>query len=229
MEYKEWFNHPTKFQDQILVVLNLACRHGVEPAQIGRLSSGRMSVQQKRVRGALKGMHTVDKNSDIRTNVQIITLTDAPEAALSNFDFDIVKNSLTFKSTPSLAKQMITRLPNNILGNSILKIIHVSAFTEEIMTISEFLNDDTFDIKAAYKQLKRMSENGEINFHHESARKWGVIELDENMMIYIGGLFKPRMMKYLNRGFSFPQFTIVSSDRLDDGTYLDIQVRRKSS
>ena len=94
------------------------------------------------------------------------------------------------------------------------------------MAISEFLNDDTFNVKAAFKQLKRMSENGDINFRHESAREWGVIELDKNMMIYIGGLFKPRTIKYLNRGFSFPQFTIVSSDRLDDGTYLDIQVRR---
>ena len=82
------------------------------------------------------------------------------------------------------------------------------------MAISEFLNDDTFNVKAAFKQLKRMSENGDINFRHESAREWGVIELDENMMIYIGGLFKPRTIKYLNRWFSFPQFTIVSSHRL---------------
>jgi hypothetical protein len=124
---------------------------------------------------------------------------------------------------------MITRLPTYVLNDSINKEIHFSVFTEEIMALSECVNDDTFNVKAAFKQLKRMSENGEINFHHESARKWGVIELDENMMIYIGGLFKPRMMKYLNRGFSFPQFTIVSSDRLDDGTYLDIQVRRTSS
>jgi hypothetical protein len=226
VEYKEWFKHPKKFQDHILVVLNLACRHGVEAAQIGRLSPGRMSAQQKRIRSALKGMHTVMKNSDIRTNVQLIVTEDAPELVIPNFDYDIVKNSITFESTSYLAKQMITRLPNNILNNSILKIIHVGVFTEEIMAISEFLNDDTFNVKAAYKQLRRLSENGDINFCHESAREWGVIELDENIMIYIGGLFRPRMMKYLNRGFSFPQFIIISSDRLDDGTYLDIQIRR---
>ena len=76
-------------------------------------------------------------------------------------------------------------------------------FTEEIMAISEFLNDDTFNVKATFKQLKRMSENADIDFRHESAREWDVIELDENMMIYIGGQFKPRMISYLNRGFSF--------------------------
>ena len=126
----------------------------------------------------------------------------------------------------SLLVNMITRLPTSVLNDSINKEIQVSVFTEEIMTLSEYLNDDTFNVKTAFKQLKRMSENGYINFRHESAREWGVIELDENLMIYIGGLFKPRMIKYLNRGFSFPQFTIVSCDRLDDGTYLDIQVRR---
>ena len=124
----------------------------------------------------------------------------------------------------SLLVNMITRLPTSVLNDSINKEIQVSVFTEEIMTLSEYLNDDTFNVKTAFKQLKRMSENGYINFRHESAREWGVIELDENLVIYIGGL--PRMIKYLNRRFSFPQFTIVSCDRLDGGTYLNIQVRR---
>ncbi len=52
---------------------------------------------------------------------------------------------------------MITRLPTSVLNDLINKEIHVSVFTEEIMALSECVNDDTFNVKTAFKQLNNLS------------------------------------------------------------------------